>query len=359
MKEITKTFPNKIHYDLSKLGNIKKILFFDIETTGLSPKNSNLYLIGCMHITSNHTVTFKQWFAESLKDEISLLQSFYNYASQFNTLIHFNGDGFDLPYIKECAKQYYLFDLLENYKSIDIYKIIRYLKKPLGLPHMNQKSLEEYLGLHRTDIYDGGTLIEFYFKYLQSKEKHLLDFLLLHNEEDILGMLKVLDMLTFVDFFNSDFTLSSHKITESALILDFISNEFLNCELNFDNEISIYIYENHMTLSIPILCAELKYFFANYKDYYYLTIEDYAIHKSIGIFVDRAVKKKATKQTAYVKKLSCYIPCFNINPICETFKKEYTSKKRYIDLSDLDYNNKFFFKNYAMDVLKHFKLLKQ
>ena len=44
MKEITKIFPNNIKYNLSKIGDIKKQLFFDIETTGLSPKNSNLYV---------------------------------------------------------------------------------------------------------------------------------------------------------------------------------------------------------------------------------------------------------------------------------------------------------------------------
>ena len=44
MKEITKIFKNNIKYDLSKIGNPKRVLFFDIETTGLSPKNSKLYL---------------------------------------------------------------------------------------------------------------------------------------------------------------------------------------------------------------------------------------------------------------------------------------------------------------------------
>ena len=137
MKEITKIFPNNIKYNLSKIGDIKKQLFFDIETTGLSPKNSNLYLIGCISIDGDKLI-FKQWFSESLSEETVILQAFYEYAAPFDTLIHFNGDGFDLPYIKECAKQYYIFNPLENYKSIDIYKQIRYLKKPLSLSHMNR-----------------------------------------------------------------------------------------------------------------------------------------------------------------------------------------------------------------------------
>ena len=89
MKEITKKFKNNIKYDLSKISDVKRLLFFDIETTGLSPKNSNLYLIGSINI-DNDTVIFKQWFCESLSDETSVLQAFFEYAADFDTLISEN-----------------------------------------------------------------------------------------------------------------------------------------------------------------------------------------------------------------------------------------------------------------------------
>ena len=66
---------------------------------------------------------------------------------------------------------------------------------------MNQKSLEEFLGLYRKDLYDGGTLIRFYYDYIESKDKSILADLLLHNEEDLLGMLKVVEMSLFYRFF--------------------------------------------------------------------------------------------------------------------------------------------------------------
>ncbi len=357
MKEITKIFPNNIKYNLSKIGDIKKQLFFDIETTGLSPKNSNLYLIGCISIDGDKLI-FKQWFSESLSEETVILQAFYEYAAGFDTLIHFKGDGFDLPYIKECAKQYYLFNPLENYKSIDIYKQIRYLKKPLSLSHMNQKSLEEFLGLYRKDLYDGGTLIRFYYDYIESKNKSILADLLLHNEEDLLGMLTVVEMLSFIDFFNSDFILYKSRRDEQKLYLVYKSSEYINYDLQIDSEVNIDISDNKLNISIPILKDELKYFFDNYKDYYYLTIEDYAIHKSIGEFVDKAVKKKATKQTAYIKQISEFIPCYGEVLIGENFRKDYKSKQKYIDLSKLNFDDKTFFNRYLVEMLKQFKLLK-
>lgn len=358
MKEITKKFKNNIHYDLSKIGNIKKLLFFDIETTGLSPKNSNLYLIGCINV-DNDNIIFKQWFCESLSDETDVLQAFFEYATEFDTIINFNGDGFDLPYIRECANQYYIFNPLTDYKSLDIYKEIRYLKKPLGLERMNQKSLEEFLGLYREDKYDGGTLIKFYYDYTNSRDEKILHLLLLHNEEDLLGMLKVVEMLSFVDFFNSDFMLSDIKKNTDYLTLCYTCSEYLDYNLSIENDVFLDASGNKLTLTIPILKSELKFFFKNYKDYYYLTIEDYAVHKSIGEFVDKSVKKKATRQTAYIKQVAEYIPCFNTESISEIFKKEYKSKEKYINLAKLNFSDNVFFKEYAIEMLKQFKLLKQ
>ena len=357
MKEITKIFKNNIKYDLSKIGNPEKVLFFDIETTGLSPKNSKLYLIGCISVEKDN-LNFKQWFSENMSDETAMLQSFYEYAAKFDTLIHFNGDGFDLPYIRECAGQYYLFNPLDDYVSIDIYKKIRHLKKPLGLERMNQKSLEEFLGLHREDIYTGGELIEFYYRYTQNKDSDILHALLLHNEEDLLGMLKVVEMLSYPDFFDSNFTVKSGHVNNDTLFLNYICNETLPHDLKLTDDVSLYISGNKAEISIPILKDELKFFFENYKDYYYLTIEDYAIHKSIGEFVDKAVKKKATRQTAYIRQFADYIYCFNMSDIDETFKKDYKSKEKYINLARIDFDDKEFFGKYLVEIFKHFKLLK-
>jgi hypothetical protein len=41
-------------------------------------------------------------------------------------------------------------------------------------------------------------------------------------------------------------------------------------------------------LKVPLYEEEMKYFYANYKDYYYLPAEDIALHKSVSSFVDQA-----------------------------------------------------------------------
>ena len=70
MKEITKKFKNNIKYDLSKIGDVKRLLFFDIETTGLSPKNSNLYLIGSININNDTVISSSGFVRASLMKQL-------------------------------------------------------------------------------------------------------------------------------------------------------------------------------------------------------------------------------------------------------------------------------------------------
>ena len=66
--------------------------------------------------------------------------------------------------------------------------------------------------------------------------------------------------------------------------------------------------KDRMELSIRVYKGTLKYYYPNYKDYYYLIYEDTAIHKSVGEFVDKDARIKATKETCYTKKDSVFSP---------------------------------------------------
>lgn len=69
------------------------------------------------------------------------------------------------------------------------------------MTHGKQKDWEQFLGLNREDKYDGGQLIAVYKDYLMSKDEDLLHNLLLHNEDDLLGMKYLHSAL----FLSSDF----------------------------------------------------------------------------------------------------------------------------------------------------------
>ncbi len=54
--------------------------------------------------------------------------------------------------------------------------------------------------------------------------------------------------------------------------------------------------------------GKMKYFYSNYKDYYYLPQEDIAIHKSVAGFVDKEFRQQALASTTAIRAKS--LPIF-------------------------------------------------
>ena len=96
-------------------------IFFDIETTGFSGDTSQLYLIGCVY-HDGFGWKLIQWFADSPQGERELLDAFFSFLSRFKTLVHFNGDGFDIPYLLKCCRRLGLPYTFDSIASVDIYK---------------------------------------------------------------------------------------------------------------------------------------------------------------------------------------------------------------------------------------------
>ena len=71
---------------------------------------------------------------------------------------------------------------------------------------------------------------------------------------------------------------------------------------------SLHCKDSSVKLVIPGYTGILKFFYDNYKDYYYLPEEDMAIHKSVASYVDKDHRKKATKETCYISQKDCFVP---------------------------------------------------
>ena len=100
--------------------------------------------------------------------------------------------------------------------TADIYRMVRPYKELLGLERLNQKTIEQFLGLRRKDRYDGGQLIWIYRAYRDGRSedpKGDLEKLLLHNYEDVLGMLSLTMLTAYPAFFQmvKDSEINSEK----------------------------------------------------------------------------------------------------------------------------------------------------
>ena len=177
----------KINYPIENFSKKEKIIYFDIETTGFSRKYCIVYLIGCMYYSGDE-LCYTQWLAENFNDEANVLMAFNKFIKDFDTVIHFNGNSFDIPFLTERGKKYNLEFDFDNYQSIDIYKPVSKLNHILKMENNKQKSFEKLLGINRSDPFSGGDLIEVFKHYVESKDERLLFPLLLHNKEDVWNM---------------------------------------------------------------------------------------------------------------------------------------------------------------------------
>lgn len=328
-------------YPLERIGPLKDLLFFDIETTGFSGDTSQLYLIGC---TYHDCFGWKliQWFADTRDSEVQLLEAFFTFMERFRILVHFNGDGFDIPYLLKCCRRLGLNYNFDHIVSLDIYKKIKPYRKLLGLENMKQKSIEQFLGVSREDKMTGGDLIQVYRDYLSSRQSFMYDLLILHNEDDLKGMPSILPILNYADMMDSAFSLESQQLYSGDgpqwnmapfLNLTWKSPYSIPVPLEYDSApVSLELHHDTLTCNIALYQGELKYFYSNYKDYYYLPIEDTAIHKSIGEYVDKDARKKATARTCYTKKSGLFLPQFGAlwSP---ALKEDYKSALDYTEYS--------------------------
>lgn len=315
MIRIIKPLKLNTSYDLSRIGDPEKLLFFDIETTGLSAFDASVYLIGCLCVR-NGQAEFRQWLTESLGDELPMLREFFEFAENFDTLIHFNGDTFDIPFLNAAALQYTCASPLPDMKSFDILKHVRKYRKFFDLPNMKLKSIERFLGIEREDKYSGGELIDVYKKFQSEYDEDLKDLLLLHNEEDVLGLPALLPVLNYSDFL----TLPSESIsvTESylnrpgnRLFVTITSEGFYftkNLHYIFENDICVSFENSHCLIELPVYNGTLKYYYPNYKDYYFLPKENCAIHKKLAQYVDKNYREPATKENCCCSIDGMFLP---------------------------------------------------
>lgn len=348
-----------LDYPLERLAPLDQILFLDIETTGFLATNSSLYLIGCAFYSEGNW-NIRQWFAQSPDEEAELLRSFLQFSEDYSYLIHYNGNTFDLPFLKKKATQYGIDCNFDQMEGLDIYRRIAPYKNFLKLPNCKLKTVEEFLDIKREDSYSGGELIQVYKDYTTSHDYNLYHALLLHNSDDMKGMLESLPILSYYDLFNysikarrvqANYYNDMHGIPRKELILQLIFPSPLPVPISFMGKGCHFKGEGYEgTLIVPIYEEELKYYYANHKNYYYLPTEDMAIHKSIASFVDKDYREQATAANCYTRKFSLYLPQWEVL-VEPFFKREYKSTDLFFELTDNIKKDRELFSAYASHII--------
>ncbi|MGI6730854.1 MAG: ribonuclease H-like domain-containing protein [Anaerovoracaceae bacterium] len=180
---------------------------FDIETTGLSPKYSQ-FILGGLLTTHPEGVQVQQYFAESIVEEADTLATYLKDMNDLDVLFSYNGDNFDLPFLKARTKHHGLNQNKEgNHRfplqlSFDLYKVTNHFSDfRKFLPNLKQKTLEAFMGFwsQRADVISGAESVYLYYDYLNSKDPSTRESILLHNLDDILQLSRLLKIFDKLD----------------------------------------------------------------------------------------------------------------------------------------------------------------
>lgn len=339
----------------------ENFVFFDIETTGFSPQKAFIYLIG-MAYRKGDKIHIYQFLAENRLEEVDILAAFFHMLPPFHTLITFNGAGFDIPFINLRAHLYPELNSLNSYAQIDLYRLISTYAHLFQLPDKKQKSVERFLRIQREDTLTGKDLISIYYAYEKAQEKELESLLLLHNYEDVLGMTELLALFSYRDLFEQPVQVSDFKLEtclpygslqeEQELLLTLTAPAAFPVPIFYQGSLcSLYCKDTSAKLLVSVFRGELKFYYENYKDYYYLPEEDTAIHKSIASFVDASHRKKATAKTCYTKKSGTFLPQEDA-VFTPCFYKDKNDRISFFSMTDDFLENKADLSMYARHLLK-------
>lgn len=151
--------------------------YLDIETTGLSPWDSNITVVG-IHLYDGYDTRFIQLVGEEMSYE-RVLEA----LEGVNMLYTYNGSRFDLPFIYcrlgiNLAKLFSHRDLMYDCWRNNLYGGFKAVERQLGI----QRRLKNI---------DGYEAVRLWWRYVDYFDLDALNLLLEYNKEDVLN-LKVL-----------------------------------------------------------------------------------------------------------------------------------------------------------------------
>lgn len=180
----------KDHPDLLQLSRLiptDRLVFMDIETMGLG--SQPITLIGIGRILQN-TLHMTQFFARTIEEEASILSHFYNSLQSDDFFVTFNGEYFDIPFIKNRSR-YHQLEQDAYPANFDALFFARKVWKK-DLPNCKLQTIEkEIFHITRTDDVPGAFCPIFYQQYLQSRQIGSIVPIITHNQQDIVSLANI------------------------------------------------------------------------------------------------------------------------------------------------------------------------
>lgn len=179
--------------------DIRKCLFLDTETTGLSGGAGTVaFLVGVGFVDGDAFVV-EQYLMREYADESELIDRLCARMEGFDCVCTFNGKNFDMPLLEARFTMCRMRNRWRDLENIDLlYPARRAWKLRLGSCRLSR--LEEIiLGAPRSDDLPGSEVPGRYFEFLKTGDESLLEDIILHNRQDIATLATLLVRLCEVN----------------------------------------------------------------------------------------------------------------------------------------------------------------
>jgi len=169
----------------------KNFLFMDIETLGL--KSVPLILIGVARVESKQ-IHIEQYLLRNLEEESAALEAFLSQVKEDTVFVSFNGQTFDVPYIKDRLRHHGIKENIQRY-HLDLLHFSRRAWKD-KLPNCKLQTLEKHLfDFEREDDVPSSMVPSFYKTYDETGNIGPLIPIVEHNREDVVTLARILSRL--------------------------------------------------------------------------------------------------------------------------------------------------------------------
>lgn len=285
------TYNNSINLSNYTKKYFKDYTLLKIETTGLSKFSDSIFMISLLEI---NTQKLSIHYISNLKEEYELIKLIAP-----NKYITFNGNNFDISFIKEKSKFYQLNLDIQDY--IDFHDYLKNYNFILNLPSLKQIEIEKHLGINREKYVSGFKVSKLIQEFLITKDENKLKSIINHSSDSVKYLEKILYLHKQIED-NINFSISN----SSFRVVDFnFKNNFLYIlgTTTIDKELEL----NDFTSSIKI---------SNYK--FQLTIEvkegEYSDGEKVIYLIDK--KSELKNISKLISPPNIYI-LFYKNPLWE------------------------------------------
>nr|WP_276939454.1 ribonuclease H-like domain-containing protein [Helcococcus sueciensis] len=221
--------------DYIKNSNIfsKKYIVLDIETSGVSRIHSKVLVAGILFSDGK----FIQYAITDENEEKELLEELSQILND-QYIITFNGDIFDIPFIKSRMEFHGLDPFIEQ-SSFDIRKYLIKNKYITDINNFSLKEVENYHEIKRFEDFELDSDIDFYT--FEEFKNDKFEKILLHNKYDVINTNALLDLVNKIEESKNIY------LNERTIKIDSIFHEknILEIKGNIIPELMDYFIEGH------------------------------------------------------------------------------------------------------------------